>query len=183
MRRWVRVEIPRLRCGRCTRAFAVGDSMCLAGQAELRRCEDCGRTGARPAVAIRAAARSRREATHRVTTRESCAALRWEGGRGRGVEGWGRSLRRRQVCLRSPSCGATVQRLSRDIVMVMTNIGLLALDTSAASSPDWRWRTATTWSSAILADRKACPRLWPSSDRKRERERPSTRRRPGTSSW
>ena len=53
------------------------------------------------------------------------------------------------------------------------------MDTSAASSPDWRWRTATTWSLAILADRTACPRLWPSSDRKRERERPSTRRRPG----
>ena len=41
MRRWVRVEIPRLRCGRCTRTFAVGDPMCLVGQAELRRCEDC----------------------------------------------------------------------------------------------------------------------------------------------
>ena len=41
MRRWVRAEIPRLRCGRCTRTFAVGDPMCLVGQAELRRCEDC----------------------------------------------------------------------------------------------------------------------------------------------
>ena len=77
MRRWTRVEIRRLRCGRCQKPFSVGDPMCLVGAAELRRCADCA--GPAPANLAPLYHAPRDPDAKQPTTRRGNSALRFDG--------------------------------------------------------------------------------------------------------